>query len=96
MLYGDTRLRKSSPLKYLESFIAEYSPGYKNKWVVLEQGGEIYNKLAVKNLFQKYGYEILPTSPDASHQNGPVERVYCTISQGIKALLISAVLDIKF
>ena len=31
MLHGDTRLSKSSPLKYLESFLVEYSPECKNE-----------------------------------------------------------------
>ena len=29
MLHSDTRLSKSSPLKYLESFLQQYSPEYK-------------------------------------------------------------------
>ena len=37
MLYGDTHLSKSFPIKYLESFLQHYSPEYKNKWVVLDQ-----------------------------------------------------------
>ena len=36
MLHGDTRLTKASPLKYLESFLKEYSPECKNKWVVMD------------------------------------------------------------
>ena len=37
MLHGDTRLSKSSPVKYLESFLQQYSPQCSNKWVVLDQ-----------------------------------------------------------
>ena len=37
MLHGDTRLSKSSPVKYLESFLQQYSPECKNKWVVLNK-----------------------------------------------------------
>ena len=47
-------------------------------------------------LFQKYGYEILQASPDASYQNGSVERMQYTISQGVKSLLIGVGLDVKF
>ena len=47
MLHGDTCLSKYSPLKYIESFIAEYSPECENKWVVLDQGGELYNNPAI-------------------------------------------------
>ena len=39
MLYGDTYHSKSSPVKYLESFLQQYSPEYKNEWVILDQGG---------------------------------------------------------
>ena len=42
ILRGDTRLSKSFPVKYLESFLQQYSPECKNKWVVLDQDGELY------------------------------------------------------
>ena len=77
-------------------FFENYSPECKNKWVVLNQGGKLYNNPTIKNLFCKYGYEILPTSPDDSYQNGPMERAYHTIFQVIKALLIGSVLGVKF
>ena len=41
ILHGDTRLSKSSPVKYLESFLQQYFPECKNKWVILDQGGEL-------------------------------------------------------
>lgn len=88
MLYGNTHLRKSSHLKYLESFLSEYSPKFKNKWFVLDQGGELYNNPTINNLFRKFGPETLPTSPDASFQNDTVERAYYTDYQGVNALLI--------
>ena len=96
MLHGDTRLTKASPLKYLESFLKEYSPECKNKWVVMDNGGELYANPKIRNLFSSYGYEIYPTSPDSSYQAGPVERSHRTISQGIKALLFGAGLDVRF
>ena len=43
MLHGDTRLTKASPLKYLEYFLKEYSPECKNKWVIMDNGGELYS-----------------------------------------------------
>ena len=96
MLHGDTRLTKASPLKYLESFLKEYSPECKNKWVVMDNGGKLYSNPKIWNLFATFGYEIYPTSPDSSNQNGPVERAHCTVSQGIKALLFGAGLNVKF
>ena len=49
MLHGDTCLSKPSPVKYLESFLQQYSPECKNKWVVLDQGGELYKKSEVSS-----------------------------------------------
>jgi len=51
MLHGDTRLTKASPVKYFESFLSEYSPNCRNKWVVMDQGGELYKNPRVRNLF---------------------------------------------
>ena len=96
MLQGDTRLTKASPLKYLESFLKEYSPECKNKWVVMDNGGELYSNPKIQNLFSTFGYEIYSTSLDSSNQNGPVERAHCTVFQGIKALSFGAGLDVKF
>ena len=62
----------------------------------MDQGGKLCNNPTIKKNFYKHGYEILPTSPDASNQNGPVERAHCTISQGFKALLIGAGIYVKF
>jgi hypothetical protein len=96
MLHGDTRLTKASPVKYFESFLSEYSPNCRNKWVVMDQGGELYKNPRVRNLFKKFKYEIYPTGADSSSQNGPVERSHRTVSNGVKAILIGAGLDIKF
>ena len=51
MYHGDTRLIKASPIKYLESFLQEYSPNVSNKFVVLDQGGELYCNPEVLNPF---------------------------------------------
>ena len=83
MLYGDTCLTKSSLLKYLESFPTKYSPECKNKCVVMDNGGKLFSNAKICNLFSRFGYEVYPTSPDSSNQNGPVERLHCTVSQGI-------------
>ena len=86
MLHDDTRLSKSFPVKYLESFLQQYSPECKNKWVVLDQGGELYGNPDVRNLFKRYHYEIFLTGADSSSQNGPVERAHRTVSNGIISL----------
>ena len=74
MYHCDTRLSKASLIKYLESFLQEYSPNVSNKFVVLDQGGELYHNPKVLNLFRQYNYKVFPTGADASFQNGPVER----------------------
>jgi hypothetical protein len=96
MLHGDVRLSKASPVKYFESFLSEYSPNVRDKRVVMDQDGELYNNPLVCNVFKKYNYTIYPTGADNSSQNGPVERSHRTVSQGVKAILIGAGLDIKF
>ena len=96
MLHGDTRVSKASPLKYLESFLQEYSPNVPNKFVVLDQGGELYRNPAILNLFRRYKYRVYPTGADASFQNGPVERAHRTVATSIRALLFGADLPIKF
>ena len=96
MLHGETRLSKSSPVKYLESSLQQYSPECKNKLVVLDQGGELYRNLDARNLFTCYNYTIYPTGADSSSQNGPVKRAHCTVSNGIKSCLIGAGLPIAY
>jgi hypothetical protein len=96
MVHDDVRLSKVSPVKYFESFLSEYSPNICDKWVVMYQGGELYDNPLVRNVFKKHKYKIYPTGADNSSQNGPAERSYCTVSQGVKAIiLIGAGLDIK-
>ena len=51
ILHGDTRLSKASPVAWLESFLSEYSPECKNKWVVMDQGSKLFNNPKVITLF---------------------------------------------
>eukprot|EP00957_Ditylum_brightwellii_P164469 12521842-Ditylum_brightwellii.AAC.1 len=46
---------------------------------VTDQGSELGRNVEVKKLLTKYGYDIRPTGPDASHQNSPQERPHETI-----------------
>ena len=96
MLHGDTRQSKSSPVKYLESFLEEYSPHVSNKFVVLDQGGELYGNPKVRNLFRRYKYRIYPTGSDSSFSNGAVERAHRTVAQCVRALLFGANQHLKF
>ena len=97
ILHGDARLSKSSPIKYLESFLKEYSPpNLKNRWVMFDQGGELDGNSLIHKLFKKYGYSMCTTGGYSSNSNGPVERAHCTVLDGIKAVLLGAGLPAKF
>ena len=74
-MHGDTQLSKSSPLKHIKSFLSEYSPEYKYKWVVLDNEMN-FTTILKSIIFSK----SLPTNPDASFENGPVECDHCTVS----------------
>ena len=87
---------KASPLKYLESFLKEYSPNVSNKFVVLDQGSELYQNPAIRNLFRQYNYRVYPTGADSSSSNGSVERAHRTVATSIRALLFGAQLPVKF
>ena len=62
----------------------------------MDQGGELARCPKVVALFEDAGYHINPTGSDGSFQNGPAERGHRSISDGIRALLFGANLDIKF
>ena len=96
MKHGDTRISKAAPLHWLEHFFSQYNPNCSGKYVHLDQGGELFNNPDIRNLLAIYGYEILPTGADSSHQNGPVERAHRTLGNSIRALLTGANLPIKF
>ena len=42
MLHDDCQTSKASPVKYLESFLQGYSPTCENKFLMLDQGRELY------------------------------------------------------
>ena len=96
MLYGNTRTSKAAPVLWLKHFLAQYNPSFRDKCVLMDQGGELFNNPEVKNLFTKSGYAIHPTGADASNQNGPVERAHHTIADTIWAILAGSRIDTKF
>ena len=78
-------------------FLSEYATSGKDKYVVLDQSGELFKNPAVKNLFKRYGYEVICTGADASFQNGPVERSHNrSLSDATKAVLHGAGMIMKF
>ena len=89
-------MSKSPPLQWLAHFLSQYNPHCNDKYVHLDQGGELFNHPEVRNLFEKKGYTIHPTGADTSRQNGPVERGHRTLANTIRALLLGAGLNVKF
>ena len=95
-LIGDTRLSKASPLHWLRHILDQYSPKCHDKYVYMDQDGELYKNPLVRDLFAEFNYDIRPTGADASNQNGPVERAHLTVGNALRAMLLGANLDIKF
>ncbi|KAG7373304.1 reverse transcriptase RNA-dependent DNA polymerase [Nitzschia inconspicua] len=94
--HGSTRVSKATPLKWIESFLTQHSPDCPDKYVYLDQGGELYRNPAVRRLFTRYNYTVRPTGADSSNQNGPVERAHLTLGNGIRSLLHGAGLSPQF
>jgi len=69
----------------------------KDRYVFMDQGGELYRSKAIRDLFEKeFGYEIRVTGMGAHHQNGLVECGNQTMDEAIRAMLIGAGLPVKF
>jgi len=96
MKHGDTRVSKASPINWLMDFLEKHDPACSRKHVFMDQGSEFYNNPEVRKLFTWFGYEIRPTSADASNQNAPVEHGHLVVANAIRALLLGANLPIKF
>ena len=96
MQYGKTCQSKAYPIEWLRDWLQIHSPNLKDKYVSMDQGGELYFNPDIVNVFTKHRYEVHPTSTDSSHQNSLVERAHWVIGDHVRALLIGASLDIKF
>jgi len=69
----------------------------KDRYVFMDQGGELYRSKAIRDLFEKeFGYKIQVTGMGAHHQNGLVERANQTMDKAIRAMLIGAGLPVMF
>jgi hypothetical protein len=97
-LHGEARVNKGAPVVWIRSFLKRYSPGpsVKDKYVYLDQGGELYNNPAVRKLFKEFDYDVFPTGADSSHQNGFVERSHGHIGDALRAKLTGSNLDARF
>lgn len=96
MQHGSTRVSKASPITWLKSFLSRHSPHCDDKYIFMDQGGELFHNPDVIQLFEHFEYTIRPTGADASNQNGPVERAHQHIGNSIRAMLIGAGLPLKF
>ena len=96
MLHGNCRTSKVTLIKYLESFLKEYSSNCADKFVMLNQGDKLSCNPEIRSLFQKYTYKVSCTGADASNQNGPIKRAHCTISDSICVLLFGSSLSAWF
>ena len=67
-----------------------------DKYVRLDQGGDLGRCEEVVTLFQQAGYSVEPTASASSHQNGPGERPHQTIGDALCAMLGGADLPPKF
>ena len=57
-LVGSTRVSKAAPLAWLQRFLETHSPNMPNKYVYMDQGGELYRNPKVVQLFRKYNYDV--------------------------------------
>jgi hypothetical protein len=94
--HGDTQVSKATPLNWIRDFLEDYSPDCPDKYVYMDQGGELYRNPEVRKLFKQFKYEIRPTGADSSNQNGPVECAHLNVGSAIRAMLHGANLPIKF
>jgi hypothetical protein len=95
-LEGSPRISKGAPISWLHQWLRRRSPNVQDKYVYLDQGGELYRNPRIRKLFRSFGYEVFPTGADASHQNAPVERANQSIGEGIRSLLTGSNLPAKF
>jgi hypothetical protein len=95
-LDGNPRVSKGPPITWLDSYLRRHSPRCEDKYVSLDQGGELYQNPKVRSLSERHGYDVRPTGADASNQNGPVEWSHQTIGNALWSMLSGAGLDAKF
>ena len=97
-LYGECFETKAAPLRFINSWLAKHAPrgDVRDKYVRMDLGGELGRSHDVVTLFENAGYSIEFTSPNHSHQNGPVERPHQTIAGSLRTMLHGANLEAKY
>ena len=96
IVHSDVRMSKAPPVDFIDKFLKTYAPiECQNKFVTLDQGGELCGSPQVQKLFKKHDCAVCPAAPDASRQNS-VERYHQTITNAVQAVLMGANLPVKF
>ncbi len=95
MLFGKSFCSKAPPVDFLNCWLARYAlpSDIPDKYVCMDQGGELGHCPEIIALFESAGYAIELTAPDSSHQNGPGERPHHTIGDAIQTMLAGAGLE---
>jgi hypothetical protein len=71
--HGVTRISKACPINWLSDFLDDHATPAPDKYVYLDQGGELYHNPKVRQLFARHKYQVRPTGAGSSNQNGPVD-----------------------
>lgn len=97
-LHGATFVSKHPPIEYLNRWLARHDPGtaVANKYVRVDQGGDLGGSSEFRRLFEEAGYTVEPTAPDSSSQNGPGERPHRTIKDALRTMLHGAGMELHF
>jgi GAG-pre-integrase domain len=72
-LYGKAFRTKAPPVEWLNQWLALHAPPCPDKYVRLDQGGDLSKCAAITDLFRNAGYYVEITGAGNSAQNGPVE-----------------------
>jgi len=98
MLFGESFHSKAPPLDFLNCWLAKHgqSIDIPNKYVCMDQGGELGQCPDIITLFETDGYSVELTAPDSSHQNGLGEQPHCNIGDAIRTMLVGAGLKPHF
>lgn len=90
MLHGAPLRSKVSPVNWLTKFLTIYAPPGPDKYVRLNQGGELARCKEILHLLNIAGYNVEPTGAGKHGANGPGERPHQTIGIPLRAMLTGA------
>jgi len=98
MVFGESFQSKAPPLDFLNWWLVKYGlpVTLSDKYVHMDQGGELGNCPDIIQLFESAGYSIELMAPNSSHQNGPGKRPHRTIGDATQTMLAGACLEPRF